>query len=88
MDDYVSKLEKRSCMVLPLSDFLIKASYAPKMADYGLISYFFFNITYSYASLASNLSIKLLLKLKQDLCKVNRMISDHWLISVLGLIRH
>jgi hypothetical protein len=48
-------------MVLPLSDFLRKDSYAPKMADYGLISYFFFIITYSNACLASNLSNKLLL---------------------------
>jgi hypothetical protein len=35
----VAKLEKRSCMVLPLRDFLSKDIYAPKMADYGPILY-------------------------------------------------
>ena len=33
MDDYVSKLEKCCFIVLPLSDFLSKDSYALKMAD-------------------------------------------------------
>ena len=63
MDDYVSKLEKCCCIVLPLSDFLSKDSYALKMADYGLISYFSLSllISYSNACLASNLSLKLLL---------------------------
>jgi hypothetical protein len=42
MDDYVAKLEKRSCIVLPLRDFLSKDTYALKIADYGLILYFFF----------------------------------------------
>ena len=37
--DYVAKLEKRSCMVLPLRDFLSKDTYALKMADYGPILY-------------------------------------------------
>ena len=39
MDDYVSKLEKRSCMVLPLRNSLSKDTYAPKMTDYGHILY-------------------------------------------------
>ena len=87
MDDYVSKLEKCSCMVLPMSDFFSKYSYAPKMADYGLILNFLFIITYSNACLASNLLLKLSYE-KQDLCKVKRMISGNWLISVLGLRLH
>ena len=39
MDDYEAKLEKRSCMVLPLRDILSKDTYAPKMANYGPILY-------------------------------------------------
>jgi hypothetical protein len=35
----VTKLEKRSCMVLPFKDFINKDTYAPKMADYGPILY-------------------------------------------------
>ena len=37
MDNYVSKVEKCPCMVLPLRDFLSKDTYAPKMTDYGHI---------------------------------------------------
>ena len=61
MDDYVAKLEKCSWMFLASSDFLSKDSYAPKIAAYGLISCFFFIITYSNDCLAFNLSLKLLL---------------------------
>jgi hypothetical protein len=39
MDDYVAKLEKRSCMVLPLREFISKDTYALNMADYGPILY-------------------------------------------------
>ena len=39
IDDYVSKVEERSCMVLPLMDFLSKDIYAPKITDYGHILY-------------------------------------------------
>ena len=35
----MSKLEERSCMVLPLRDFLSKDTYAQKMTDYGHILY-------------------------------------------------
>ena len=35
----MSKVEERSCMVLPLRDFLSKDTYAPKMTDYGHILY-------------------------------------------------
>ena len=39
IDEYVTKLEKRSCMVLPFKDFINKDTYAQKMADYGPILY-------------------------------------------------
>ena len=41
MNDYVSKVEERSCMVLPLMDILSKDTFAPKMTDYGHILYVF-----------------------------------------------
>ena len=35
----MSKVEERSCMVLPLRDFLSKNTHAPKMTDYVHILY-------------------------------------------------
>ena len=75
MNVYVSKLEKGSCMVLPLRDFLSRDSYAPKMADYGLILYIFFIINWSNACQASCWYETD--QLKQDLCKVKR-INNQW----------
>ena len=61
MDDYLSKLEKGSCMVLPYCDFLSKDTYAPKISDYGLMLNIFLIINWNNACLASNLSLKLML---------------------------
>ena len=67
--------------------YVLNKAYAPKMADYGLISYF------SLSLLIVMLVWLLIYYLsccceRQDLCKVNRMINGHWLISVLGLRLH
>ena len=65
IDDYVAKLEKRSCIVLPLRHIQSKDTYAPKMADYGpiFISFECFN------GFHMNLTLKIKIDRKFDKLK-------------------